>query len=108
MKTLSSHDRLQLLKFVCSFAWADLEVKSAERKVISNLVKKLHLDADETAQVQAWLKVPPPPEEVDPTHIPKRHREVFLDAIRSVVTADGDFSEEERENLYLFTQLLGE
>lgn len=70
MKELDREDRLRLMKFVCSFAWADLEVKDAERKLVKKLVSRLGLDAAEVAQVDGWLEVPPRPEEVDPSDIP--------------------------------------
>lgn len=106
MQKLAAKDRMRLMKFVCSFVWADLEVKATERKFVADMVKKLHLTADEKAQVQGWLKVPPRPEEVDPTEIPKEHRQMFLDTIRDVITADGEVDAEEWENLALFEQLL--
>jgi uncharacterized tellurite resistance protein B-like protein len=106
MQKLSAKDRLQLMKFVCSFVWADLEVHSSERKFVAKMVKKLRLDEDEAKLVKGWLAVPPPPEEVDPTQIPKAHRQMFLDTIRDVITADGDVAPDEWENLALFEQLL--
>src|SRR5580692_5169485 len=106
MQKLSAKDRLQLMKFVCSFVWADLEVKSSERKFVNRMVKKLHLDEAEAAQVKGWLEVPPRPEEVDPTQIPKAHRQMFLDTMRDVITADGEVAADEWENLALFEQLL--
>ena len=106
MQKLSAKDRLRLMKFVCSFVWADLEVHSSERKFVQKMIKKLRLDEAEAAQVKGWLTVPPPPEEVDPTQIPKEHRQMFLDTIRDVITADGQVAPDEWENLALFEQLL--
>jgi uncharacterized tellurite resistance protein B-like protein len=106
MKRLRPNDRLRLMKFVCSFVWADLEVKDSERAFVERFVKKLKLDADEAAQVNAWLEVPPPAEELDPTTIPQEHRQLFLDTIRDVIVTDGEVSEAEWENLSLFEQLL--
>jgi uncharacterized tellurite resistance protein B-like protein len=106
MQKLSAKDRLRLMKFVCSFVWADLEVKGSEKKFVADMVKKLHLSEDEAAQVKQWLKVPPKPEEVDPTQIPKEHRQMFLDTMRDVITADGEVAPDEWENLSLFEQLL--
>jgi uncharacterized tellurite resistance protein B-like protein len=106
MQKLSAKDRLQLMKFVCSFVWADLEVKDSERKFVARMVKKLRLDEAEAEQVKGWLRVPPRPEEVDPTTIPKAHRQMFLDTIRDVITADGEVAPDEWENLALFEQLL--
>lgn len=106
MQNLSAKDRLRLMKFVCSFVWADLEVKGSERKFVAKMVKKLALSDEEAELVKGWLKVPPPPEEVDPTKIPKEHRQVFLDTMRDVITADGEVAADEWENLALFEQLL--
>jgi uncharacterized tellurite resistance protein B-like protein len=106
MQKLSRQDRLRLMKFVCSFAWADLEIKDAERKFVEKMVKQLRLDDAEKAQVQSWLEVPPRAEEVDPTRIPAAHRQMFLDTIRDVITADGEVAKDEWENLTLFEQLL--
>jgi uncharacterized tellurite resistance protein B-like protein len=106
MKRLRPKDRLRLMKFVCSFVWADLEVKDSERAFVERIVKRLRLDEDEAAQVKAWLEVPPRAEELDPTTIPKEHRQLFLDTIRDVIVTDGEVSAAEWENLSLFEQLL--
>src|SRR4051812_9348512 len=106
MQKLRPKDRLRLMKFVCSFVWADLEVRDSERKFVAKMVKKLRLDEAEAAQVDRWLEVPPRPEEVDPTQIPPEHRQIFLDTMRDVITADGEVAKDEWENLALFEQLL--
>ena len=38
---LDGPQRLNLLKFVCSFAWADLEIRPSERRFVSGLVGRL-------------------------------------------------------------------
>lgn len=103
---LPKAERLQLMKFVCSFAWADLEIADQERRWVHKLVKKLHLDADEAKQVEKWLELPPRAEEVDPAMVPHAHRSIFLNAAREIIAADGTISDEERENLALLEQLL--
>lgn len=103
---LSREERMRLMRFVCSFAWADLEVRDAERKFIGKLIDRLGLEADEVAQVQQWLEVPPPAEEVDPTRIPQAHRALFRDAARALVTADGEVDEREAESLALLDMLM--
>jgi uncharacterized tellurite resistance protein B-like protein len=108
MKELDREDRMRLMRFVCSFAWADLEVKDQERKLIKRLVKKLGLDEQELTQVDAWLEVPPRAEELDPADIPRAHRKLFLETVRSVIVADGEVDQDEAENLVLFEMLLGE
>ncbi len=106
MDKLNKEDRLSLMRFVCSFAWADFEIQDEERSFIGKLIGVLELEPDEKAQVDEWLKVPPMPEEVDPTQIPRRHREVFLDTVRAVVMSDGVLDPDEEENLKLFSELL--
>lgn len=104
---LDHADRLRLMKFVCAFAWADLEVADQERSFVHKMIKQLHLKAEDTAQVKAWLELPPRVEELDPNEIPREHRRLFLEVARELVAADGTVSEEERENLALLEQLLG-
>lgn len=106
MKTLSPGDRLLLLKFVCAFAWADLEVHAKERQFVQRLVKELKLDSDEERQVEGWLQRPPRPEEVDPQSVPKKHRRLFLDTARAMIAADGQIDEAEAENFELLEDLL--
>lgn len=106
MKQLSKDERLQLMKFVCSFAWADLHVKSSERSMVGKLMKKLKLGDDEKKQVEAWLKVPPPAEEVDPNTVPRAHRQLFLDTVRELIASDGEIAPDEAENYALFEQLM--
>lgn len=103
---LDRKDRLRLMKFVCSFAWADLTIRPEERKFICGLVRRLELDPEEAAMVNEWLDVPPRPEEIDPTDIPREHRQIFLDAARAVARADGYVHEEEEVNLALLDALL--
>jgi uncharacterized tellurite resistance protein B-like protein len=102
---LNRKDRLQLLRFVTSFAWADLEVTPAERSFIHGLVARLNLDPEEARQVEGWMKVPPPPDDIDPTTVPHEHRLLLLTVVREMMEADGDVSDEERENLALLEQL---
>jgi uncharacterized tellurite resistance protein B-like protein len=105
LKALSRAERLQLLRFVTSFAWADLSVSSAEQDFIHRLVARLHLEKEEARQVEGWIKVPPPPDDVDPTSVPHEHRQIFLQTVREMMQANGDVSEEERESLALLEQL---
>ncbi len=104
--TLDREDRLRLMKFVCSFAWANLEIREDERRFVARLVETLDLDEDEVAQVEQWLEVPPPAEELDPAEIPRNHRKLFIDAARAMVMADGEIDPDEVENLALFEMLM--
>lgn len=105
-KKLQREDRLRLMKFLCSFAWADLRVHEREKTFIRKMVKKLSLDAEEAKEVEQYLKVPPRPEEVDPTEIPHEHRKLFLESARAIIMADGEVNPEERINFELLAELL--
>jgi hypothetical protein len=106
IQALDRGARLQLMKFVCSFAWADLEIRPEERAYVGALITRLELDPDEQRQVEGWLKLPPRPESIDPTQIPSEHRRLFVDAIRGIIESDGEVSAEEQENLSLLEMLL--
>ena len=73
---LDRRDRMRLMRFVCSFAWADLEVRPEEREFVRAMVARLALDDDERKKVQCWLDHPPELESVDPTLVPAAHRRV--------------------------------
>src|SRR5262245_15168996 len=103
---LSRAERLRLMRFICSFAWVDLDVHARERAFVMKMVKRLTLDADEAEQVKGWLTLPPRPEDVDPAEIPARHRKLFLEAIRETIEADGKVVPEEQEAFELIQELL--
>lgn len=103
--SLSRDDRLRLMKFVCAFAWADLEIQNEERHFVVKLLEKLELQ-DDRELVASWLKSPPPAEEVDPTRVPAEHRELFLDVARQLFEADGVVDPHEQEQFELLQQLL--
>ena len=105
LKDLNREERLQLMRFICSFAWADLEVRAKERTFIKNMMKKLDLSPEESNEVERWLEVPPPAELVDPTRIPRAHRELFLKTARQITASDGEIDPEEQENLALLEAL---
>ncbi len=94
------------MRFVCSFAWADLEVSDRERDFIVKMVVRLGLNEEEQDQVAQWLEVPPRADDLDPADIPREHRKLFLDAARAMILSDGAVEEEEAENLIIFDQLL--
>jgi uncharacterized tellurite resistance protein B-like protein len=105
---LSREDRLLLLKFVCAFAWTDLEVQEGERRFVRRLVERLELDADDARQVEEWLSIAPSPQSVDPSRIPHNHRRIFVDAVRALIYADGNVDPEEREQLEKLKAALGD
>jgi uncharacterized tellurite resistance protein B-like protein len=96
---VSASDRLLLLKFLCAFAWTDLEVTERERAFVRRILGQAHLGADDVSQVEAWLEVAPAPGSVDPRAVPRAHRKLFLDAVRAMVYADGRVDDEERASL---------
>ena len=103
---LSARDRLQLLKFICSFVWADLDVGPSEKTFVLSLTQRLGLPDAEIEQVKEWLETPPPMDEVDPALVPPEHRRLFLEAIEQAIASDGVANPPESESLALFRQLL--
>jgi len=106
LRKLSKEERLQLMRFVCTFAWADLEVQAEERKLVARMADRLGLNDDEKKQVSKWLKSPPPIDSVDPADVPHAHRKMFVDAVREVVKADGVVTPEEHDMFQVFVQLV--
>ena len=106
LQDLSSKQRLLLMRFVCSFVWADLEVRPAEREFVARMVERLGLTPDESRKVAGWLRKPPSPDSVDPGQVPRAHRALFLRAAEAAVAADGEIAPEERETLAVFSQLV--
>ncbi len=104
---LTRDERLLLLKFVCAFAWTDLEVQKQEREFVRRLVETLELDEDEAGQVDAWLKLPPSPEEIDPEKVPRQHRALFLDYAKQIIESDGRVDTNEAELYDTLEALLG-
>jgi len=105
--TLDRDDRMRLMKFVCAFAWADLDIADQERSFVHRMSRLLDLDADDRARVADWLELPPSVEELDPAEVPPAHRRLFLELARGLIHADGEVSEVERENFVLLERLFG-
>lgn len=106
LENLPIADRMTLLRFVCSFAWADLEIAETERTFVADLMQRLKLPDEERTQALEWLSVPPRPEEIDPTEVPREHRQLFLRVVLEMVQADGKIDADEIESYALFEQLL--
>jgi uncharacterized tellurite resistance protein B-like protein len=94
---LSREDRLLLLRFVCAFAWTDLEIRDSERRFVRRLVERLQLVDDDKRLVEEWLSIAPSPQSVDPAQVPQAHRRTFIEAVRALIYADGQVDAEERE-----------
>jgi hypothetical protein len=69
-------------------------------------MKRLELNPAEKQQVEAWLEVPPPAEELDPAEVPRAHRQLFVDTARAMIASDGVIAANERESLDLLEMLL--
>ena len=104
---LSPSERMNLMKFVCSFVWTDLHVSQAERDLVMRISGSLQLTDAEATQVKSWLEVPPPIDEVNPTMVPPAHRQLFLTTLEMVVKADGKVVGAEVDSLALFRDLIG-
>jgi uncharacterized tellurite resistance protein B-like protein len=96
---LSRDDRMLLLRFVCAFAWTDLEIRDGERKFVQRLIDRMQLSSDERAEVLGYLHVAPSPEATNPKLVPREHRRMFIEAIRGLIYADGEVDAEERQRL---------
>lgn len=95
---LPPEHRLELLKYVCAFAWADATVTAEERRFVHRLIERLELDDADRAQVETWLEMAPPPHSVVASNIPKEHAQTFVEAVRAVIYVDGNVDPEEQEN----------
>jgi hypothetical protein len=73
---------------------------------VLGLALRLGLPEQEIRQVERWIEVPPPPEEVDPNTVPERHRRLFLEAVEEAMKADAAVDAPEEESLRLLRELL--
>ena len=94
---LSRDDRMLLLRFVCAFAWTDLEIRDGERKFVERLMERMQLSADDRAEIEGYLHVAPAPETTNPKLVPQEHRRLFIDSVRALIYADGEVDTEERD-----------
>ena len=103
---MTAAERMNLMRFVCSFVWTDLKVHQAERDLVMRIAGRMGLTDAETRQVAEWLRVPPNVEDIDPSTIAAPHRQLFLQAAELAVKADGRVVPAERDSLALFRELL--
>ena len=105
---LDTQQRMNLLKFVCSFAWADLEIRPAERAFVSRFAESTGAQtAQRPARCAAGSNLRPAEDELDPHLIPLHHREIFIETVKGVIRVDGEIAPEELESLELLSELLG-
>lgn len=98
--------RLRLLRIVAAAAWVDGEVEDRERAFVEKLLTKIPMDEDDRKTVRGYLDRPPHPAEVDPTKIPREHRETLMGLISELVHADGTVGDAELEAFHELEVLL--
>lgn len=106
LKDLSDDEKLRLLRFMCAFAWADLEIADKERDLVLGIIRALELPAEEAALAATWLDHPPSEDDLDPYEIPDAHRRLFLEAALEMVGADDVVDVMEAENFAIFEALM--
>lgn len=107
LNQLTVEEKTRLIRFMCSFAWADLDVSERERRLIGELIRKLDLPDGIAAEAESWLDHPPSEEDLDPYDIPLEQRRLFVEAAAEIVRADGVVDIMEVENFAIFEALLG-
>jgi hypothetical protein len=108
MEELLREEKLQVLRFICAFAWADLEIREEERALVNRFIEAIDLPKDCYQQVYSWLDHPPRPEEIDPYDIPTELRTAVLYAAEAMMVTDGDVDSRELELLQLLKSLFEE
>ena len=108
MEELLREEKLQVLRFICAFAWADLEIREEERALVNRFIEAIELPEDCFQQVYSWLDHPPRPEEIDPYDIPAELRTAVLYAAEAMMVTDGDVDSRELELLELLKSLFEE
>lgn len=106
LNQLSDEEKLRLLRFMCAFAWADLEIAEKERDFVLDLIGRMGLPAEEAELASTWLDHPPREDELDPYDIPDAHRKLFLEAALEMVGVDGVVDKMEAENFVIFEALM--
>lgn len=99
---LSAGERVELMRFLCSFAWADDEVQDEERVILIKVLDNIGLEPGDRATVLTWLERRPDMTGFDFAAIPRDKRELFLDLAFSVASAHGGLAKEELSHLQMF------
>ena len=105
---LTTEDKLRVMRFICAFAWADLEIQSDERNIITQIMKALDLEEEHHGKVHLWLERPPRAEDVDPFTIPENLKGIIIDAAKAVILADGELQDSEMDLLELLQNIFAE
>jgi uncharacterized membrane protein YebE (DUF533 family) len=101
---MDERTRINLLKMACVAAWSDLSIADSERKVVLDLAREISVGDEGRALAEGWLKSPP--SDFDPYDIPHKHAKTFIEALQTVMRADGRIDPEESETLNLIRELV--
>lgn len=85
---LSADERVELLRFLCWFAYADLSLDPREYDLIDSFAGTMRLNGEQREQVQGWLEDPPDLSLEDVKNVPAEKRELYLDALMLLGNAD--------------------
>ena len=99
---LTEAEQIDLMRFLCSFAWADGEVQAQEKVVLERVLSSLTLSEAGRAEASRWLFRPPNMEGFDFGAIPPDKRALFLDRAFEVAAAHGGLGKEELRHLQMF------
>lgn len=99
---LTAAERIELMRFLCSFAWADGEVQPQEREVLERVLGGLRLDAEARAKATTWLFTPPDMAGFDFGAIDPDKRQLFIDQAFAIAAAHGGVAPEELRHLKMF------
>lgn len=106
LEQLTDEEKLRLLRFLCSFAWADLNVGETERKLVVDLIRRFGLGDEDAQMAEGWLDHPPNEDDIDPMDIPREHRQLVLDAVLEMVGVDGRVDSMEAESFAVLSSLM--
>jgi uncharacterized membrane protein YebE (DUF533 family) len=99
---LTEAEQIELMRFLCSFAWADGEVHDTERTVLEQVLGGLTLSPEARADAQAWLSEPPDMEGFDFGAISPEKRSAFIDQAFAVAAAHDGLGAQEIRHLKMF------
>ncbi len=99
---LTESDRTELMRFLCSFAWADGEVQPQEKTMLERVLGGLNMSPEARAKVEPWLTAPPDVEGRELKAIDDAKREAFIDFAYEVAAADGEIAADELKHMKMF------
>ena len=96
---------MQLFHFMCTFAWADMEIQQEEREMIERLMISLNLSPSQFQTVLTWLDDVRSLPDIDPYEIHPDFREQIYQAAEAIVLSDGEVTFNEKDMLDLLRQV---